>query len=166
MQSRMTNPALILPDATQPIQALLAVIYRSGVPRKTLGLVHLRASQINGCAACVDDGARRMKMEGETDERLAGVAVWREMPYFDDAERAALSLTEAMTRMSDSSDPVPDAVWGEAVRHFDERAVAGLILMVAITNLFNRINVTTRQVPGPVPSWEAKKPEPEAAHAR
>ncbi len=85
---------------------------------------------------------------GESDERLSAVAAWRDAPYFTDAERAALALTEAATRLSDRSDPVPDEVWGEAARHYDEPALAALILSIATTNVFNRLNVTTRQVAG------------------
>ena len=148
MQSRMSNPATILPDATNGIQALLKATRKGGVPSTTLELVHLRASQINGCSFCVDSGARSAKKAGETDERLFAVAAWREAPYFTDAERAALALTEAVTRLADRVDPVPDSIWDEAARHYDERGLAALILMIATTNLFNRLNATTRQVAG------------------
>jgi AhpD family alkylhydroperoxidase len=148
MQARMNNPAMILPDAMQAIQALQAAMESGGLPAATLGLVHLRASQINGCSVCVDSGTCHVKKAGETDERLFAVAVWREAPYFSEAERAALALTEAVTRLSDRADPVPDAIWEEAARHYDEPALAALILSIATTNLFNRLNVTTRQVAG------------------
>lgn len=148
MKARMKNPAMIIPDAMQPIQALYAATEKGGVPSKTLHLVHLRASQINGCSSCVDGGARNAKKAGETDERLFAVAAWRDAPYFTDAERAALALTEAVTRLSDRADPVPDEIWDEAARHYDERALAALILSIATTNVFNRLNVTTRQVAG------------------
>ena len=147
-QARMKNPAMILPDAMPAIQALLAATEKGGVPAATLGLVHLRASQINGCSVCVESGTCHVKQAGETDERLCAVAAWREAPYFSEAERAALALTEAVTRLSDRADPVPDATWEEAARHYDEPALAALILSIATTNLFNRLNVTTRQVPG------------------
>ena len=148
MQARMKNPALFLPDAMQALQALQAATQKGGVPAATLGLVHLRASQINGCSLCVDAGARSAKRAGETDERLFAVAAWREAPYFTEAERAALALTEAVTRLADRPDPVPDEIWEEATRHYDERGLAALILMIATTNLFNRLNVTTGQVAG------------------
>jgi AhpD family alkylhydroperoxidase len=147
-KSRMKNPAEIIPDAFEPIKALYAASFKSGVPPKTLALVHLRASQINGCSACVDSGARQAKKAGETDDRLFAVAAWRETPYFTEAERAALALAEAVTRLSDRPDPVPDEIWNEAARHYDEPALAGLILSIAATNVFNRLNVTTRQVAG------------------
>jgi AhpD family alkylhydroperoxidase len=148
MQSRMSNPATILPDATDGIQALLKATRKGGVPSKTLELVHLRASQINGCSFCVDSGARSARRAGETDERLFAVAAWREAPYFTDAERAALALTEAVTRLADRADPVPDSIWDEASRHYDEKGLSALLLMIATTNLFNRLNATTRQVAG------------------
>ncbi len=148
MHPRMSNPATILPDVNTGIQALLTATRQSGVPEAVLELVHLRASQINGCSFCVDSGARSAKKAGETDERLFAVAAWREAPYFSDAERAALALTEAVTRLADRTDPVSDDIWNEAARHFDERGLAAVILMIAVTNLFNRINVTTRQLAG------------------
>ena len=148
MQARMKNPAMVLPDAMQAIQALTKATRTGGVPPATLELVHLRASQINGCSACVDGGARSAKKAGETDERLFAVAAWREAPYFTDAERAALALTEAATRLADRTDPVPDTIWDEATQHYDERELAAIILTIATTNLFNRLNATTRQVAG------------------
>jgi AhpD family alkylhydroperoxidase len=148
MQARLKNPAMIFPEATKAIQVLLGATQSGGVPRRTLELAHLRASQINGCGFCVDIGAKQAKKGGESDERLLAVAAWRETPYFTDAERAALELTEAATRLADRADPVPDAVWEKAAKHYDERALAALILHVALTNLFNRVNVATRQVAG------------------
>ncbi len=148
MEARMKNPAMIIPDAMKAIQALNAATQEGGVPPATLGLVHLRASQINGCSFCCDSGSCHAKAAGETDERLFSVAAWREAPYFTGAERAALALTEAVTRLSDRADPVPDEIWDEAARHYDERGLAALLLMIATTNVFNRLNVPTRQVAG------------------
>ena len=147
-QARMKNPAAIIPGATQAIRALNSAIGKGGVAPATLALVHLRASQINGCSVCVDSGTRHARQGGETDERLATVAAWRDAPYFTDAERAALALTEAVTRLSDRPDPVSDEIWEEAAGHFDERALAALVLSITTTNVFNRLNVTTRQVAG------------------
>jgi AhpD family alkylhydroperoxidase len=148
LQARMSNSATVLPDVMQPIQALFKAISKGGVPQSALELVHLRASQVNGCSACVDAGARSARKAGETDERLFAVAAWRESPYFTDAERAALALAEAATRLADRADPVPDEIWDAAAAHYDERGLASLVLMIAVTNLFNRLNVTTRQVAG------------------
>jgi AhpD family alkylhydroperoxidase len=126
MQARMTNPAMIVPDAMQALQALGTSLRKSGAPSRMLDLVHLRASQINGCSVCVDMHSRSLKKAGETDERLFAVAAWREAPYFTDAERAALALTEAVTRLSDRANPVPDEIWDESARHYDEPALARL----------------------------------------
>ena len=148
MQPRMGNPAVILPDAMKALYALNAATESAGVPPATLQLVHLRASQINGCSVCVDGHPRMMKRAGETDERIIAVAAWWDAPYFTDAERAALALTEAVTRLNDRANPVPDDVWNEAARHFDERALAALVLAIASINVWNRLNVATRQVAG------------------
>jgi AhpD family alkylhydroperoxidase len=144
---------MMVPDAMQALQALGTSVAKGGVPRRTLELVHLRASQINGCSVCVDMHPRIAKKAGETDERLFAVAAWRETPYFNDAERAALALTEALTRLSDRSDPVPDEVWNEAARHYDEPTLAALLIAIAGINVWNRLNVATRQVVGSVP-WD------------
>lgn len=148
MQARMKNPAMILPDAMKGIQNLYKAMSQGGVPQQTLELVHLRASQINGCSACVDAGARSAKKVGETDERLFALAAWRETPYFTDAERAALALAEAATRLADRADAVPDEIWEEATKHFDEKGLAAIIIMIATTNLFNRLNATIREQAG------------------
>jgi AhpD family alkylhydroperoxidase len=145
MQSRMKNPAMVITAAMQPVQALWAAAQQGGVPERTLSLVHLRASQINSCSVCVDSGSSQAKKAGETDERLFAVAAWRDLPYFTEAERAALALTEAVTRLSDRPDPVPDEVWEQATRHYDEQAVAALIIGIAAVNI-NRLNVSTRQI--------------------
>jgi AhpD family alkylhydroperoxidase len=148
VQPRMKNPAMIIPDAMQAILALNAASEKGGVPISTLALVHLRASQINGCSSCVDSGVRSAKKDGESDERLAAVVAWRDAPYFSDAERAALAFTEAVTRLSDRTDPVPDEIWNEAAKHYDEEGLSSLILKIATTNVFNRLNVSTKQVAG------------------
>jgi AhpD family alkylhydroperoxidase len=148
MQARLKNPAAMVPGAWQAIQDLITSTRKAGTPERTMQLVHLRTSQINGCAPCVVGGVEHAKQLGETDERLFAVSAWREAPYFDDAERAALSLAEAVTRLSDRADPVSDEVWAEAAKHYDDRALAGLVLWIATTNLFNRCNVATRQVAG------------------
>jgi AhpD family alkylhydroperoxidase len=141
----MRNPVYVVPEALKALHAFAATT-KKGVSPNTLHLVHLRASQINGCSHCVDMHARELKEEGETDERLFAVAAWRDSPYFNDAERAALALTEAATRIADRPDAVPDDVWNEAARHYDEQALASLILNIAMINLWNRINVPIRQV--------------------
>ena len=148
MQARMGNPALVNPDAMKALWALKASTENTGVPSQTFGLVELRASQINGCGVCAVQHPNIARKLGETDERLFAVAAWREAPYFDDAERAALALTEAVTRLSDRDDPVSDEIWDEAARHYDEPALAALIIAIANINVWNRLNVVTRQVAG------------------
>jgi AhpD family alkylhydroperoxidase len=148
MQARMTHPVAVLPDALTALIGLSKAAESGTVPPATHKLVHLRASQINGCGVCVDMHARELRQLGESDERIAGVAAWRETPYFTDAERAALNLTEAATRLADRSDPVPDGVWDDAADHYDEKELAGLVLSIAAINAWNRINATTRQIAG------------------
>lgn len=148
MEARMKNPAMIFPEAIQSMFALNAVVEKAGLPSKTVGLVHLRVSQINGCSVCIDMHARMLQHEDETNERLFTVAAWRDAPYFTEAERTALALAEAVTRLSDRPDPVPDEIWEEATRHYDERALAGLLLAISLINVWNRLNVSTKQVAG------------------
>lgn len=148
MKARMKNPVMILPDAMQALQALRKSADKGGVPAKTLALVELRASQINGCSVCVDMHSRDLKKAGETDDRLFAVAAWLDNPCFTDAEHAALALAEATTRISDRANPVPDEIWAEAARHYDEKALAALIIAIANINAWNRLNVTVRQVVG------------------
>lgn len=132
------------PDVTAGVQLLFKAIYKAGVPRATLDLVHLRASQINGCSACVDGGIGSSRKAGVPDEQVRTVVAWRETPYFDDAERAALALTEAATRLADQPDPVPDEIWDAAAKHYSESELGAIVLMIATTNFFNRINRTIR----------------------
>ncbi|WP_428957738.1 carboxymuconolactone decarboxylase family protein [Streptomyces sp. cg35] len=146
MQSRMQNPAAVLPDAMSSIQQLFKAVHAGGVEGQTLELVHLRVSQINGCSACVDGGAKTARKAGVSDERLAAIAAWREAPYFTEPERAALALAEAATRLADRPDAVSDDIWDAAATHFDEKQLAALVLMIGVTNLFNRLNATTRQI--------------------
>jgi AhpD family alkylhydroperoxidase len=148
MQARMSNPVMILPEAMQAMLALGKATENGAVPAATIGLVQMRASQINGCSVCVDMHARQMRKAGESDERLFAVAAWRDAPYFTGAERAALTLAEALTRLDDRADAVPDEIWNEAARHYDERALASLLLSIALINVWNRLNVATRQVAG------------------
>ena len=148
MQARIQNPAMSVPRAMQALQDLGKAAHDRGLPARTRDLVYLRASQINGCGVCIELHARDLKREGETEERLFAVAAWRDAPYFTDPERAALALTEAATRLSDRPDPVPDEIWDDAARHYDESALAALVLAIANINVWNRLNVATRQVTG------------------
>ena len=148
MQPRINNPALTVPGAMHALQQLGAAARSAGVPATTLYLIEVRASQINGCSVCLDLHSRELKAAGEPDERIVMVGAWREAPYFSDAERAALALTEAATRLADRADPIPDEVWEAAARHYDASALAGLVVAIAAINAWNRINAATRQITG------------------
>ncbi len=160
-KSRMQNPAAIVPEAMAPLQALGQLLGQlKGEPARALSLAMLRASQLNGCALCLAGSCQTLRGLGESEERLFAVPAWRESTRFSSAERAALALSEAMTRMSDRPDPVPDAVWEEAARHFPERELAYLVLGIATINLYNRVNVATRQIGA---DWEGSAPRDGAA---
>src|SRR3954470_230073 len=145
MQTRIQNPAMSVPGAMQALVKLGTSATTAGIPETTLYLVHLRASQLNGCSVCVDIHSRELAHAGESRERVLTVAAWRETPYFTDAERAALALTEAATRLADRPDPVPDDIWNAAAAHFDPKQLAAIVLWIATTNFFNRINAATKQ---------------------
>jgi AhpD family alkylhydroperoxidase len=147
MTARIQNTAPN-PDLTTGVQHLFKAIYAGGVQQQTLELVHLRASQINGCSFCVDAGAKSAAKAGMSPEKLAAVTAWYDSQLFDDAERAALALTEAATRLADRPGAVTDEIWAEAAKHYDERQLGALVLMVGISNFFNRINTTLRVPPG------------------
>jgi AhpD family alkylhydroperoxidase len=145
MEARMTNPVAVLPDAMTAIQQLNKAAQVAGVPQSLMELVHMRASQINGCCACISWGVQSARKGGESDDRLLLLSAWREADCFSDAERAALALTEAATRLADRPGAVTDEIWDEAARHFDEKELAAIILTIGVTNLFNRLNTTVRQ---------------------
>jgi AhpD family alkylhydroperoxidase len=151
MKARIENAASS-PDVTTGVQHIFKAVYSAGLPRETLDLVHLRASQINGCSACVNAGVKSAANAGVSSDKLLTVAAWYENPLFDEAERAALALTEAATRLSDRPGAVTDEIWAESAKHYDERQLSALVLMVALTNFFNRINTTLRVPAGT--SWE------------
>lgn len=150
MHARMNNPVKVLPKSMKALYALSTSTDEAGVPALTIHLAHLRASQINGCGVCVDMHVKEALKDGETDERLHAVAAWRETPYFDDAERAALALTEAVTRLGDRPDPVPDDLWNEVTRHYGEAQISALLVQIAAINAWNRLNVSTKQLVGSV----------------
>src|SRR4051812_34657765 len=135
--ARLKQPVFLIPEAMPALQALGGAVAKAGLPPRLVELISLRASQINGCSVCVDGHPRIARKLGETDERLFAVSAWRDAPYFTPAERAALALTEAVTRLADRPDPVPDEVWEEAARHYDETALAGLGLAIAGINAGN-----------------------------
>jgi AhpD family alkylhydroperoxidase len=153
MHSRIQNPALSVAGALEAFQQLAASATQAEIPDTTLHMVHLRASQINGCSVCVDIHTRQLEHADERSERINTVAAWRDTPYFSDAERAALALTEAATRLADRPDPIPDDVWADAARHYTEPQLAALVVAIATINAFNRVNVATRQITG---GWIAR----------
>jgi AhpD family alkylhydroperoxidase len=148
VEARMNNPMLMFPDAFKAIQAMHEATSAGGLPDVTRHMVHLRASQINGCSFCAAMHSREMREARESDERIFTVAAWREAPFFTDAERAALALTEALTRLSDRPDAVPDELWDEVYRQYDEPAIAALLIEIGLINVWNRVNVAVRQVAG------------------
>jgi AhpD family alkylhydroperoxidase len=120
----------------------------AGLPESTRELVLLRVSQINGCGFCVDMHAKDAAAAGETAQRLHLVAVWREATVFTDAERAALELAEQGTRIADAAGGVPDEVWANAAKHYDENQLMALVATIATINAFNRFNVIVQQPAG------------------
>ncbi len=147
VKTRMGNPVELVPDAGRAMQALLMAIQGGGVPLQTLELVRLRTSQINGCGICVEAHTAELRKTGASDERITAVAAWRDTPYFTETERAALALGESVTRLSDRIDPVPDDVWEDATRQFNELELAILLLAIAGTNFFNRLHTATKHWP-------------------
>jgi AhpD family alkylhydroperoxidase len=160
MQARIESPAQTVPGAMAALQRLGRAVHETGIPETTLKLVELRASQINGCSICVDMHSRELKHLGEPDERINTVAAWREAPYFTDAERAALALAEATTRIADRPDAVSDEVWDETARHYDEQQLAALVIAIATINFINRINAATRQISGHWVTQYISRPQP------
>jgi AhpD family alkylhydroperoxidase len=148
MQARMTHPVYVVPAAMEALAAYSHAADGLGVPAETLEMLHLRASQINGCSVCVQLHSANLKKEGMSDERLYGVAAWRDAPCFSDAERAALELAEVVTRVADRAEPVPEEVWAEAARHYDEQGLSALLISITSINVWNRLNAATRQPAG------------------
>ena len=139
---------MIVPGAMQSLHALAQASCDTGVAPELIDMVHLRASQINGCSVCVMMHTADLRKRGESEDRITAVSAWRETPYFTDAERAALALTESVTRLADTPDPVPDPIWDAAAAHYDESQLAGLLLAIAGINVWNRLNAATRQMAG------------------
>jgi AhpD family alkylhydroperoxidase len=139
--------AALAPGAYKAMLTLDRAAHQTALPKPLVELVKLRASQINGCVYCVDMHSTDAKAGGETDPRLYAVAVWQDAPFFTESERAAFALTEAMTRLSETGDRVPDEVWKRATGHFTDELLAQLVMAIVTINAWNRICVTTRMVP-------------------
>jgi len=142
----MTNPAYVLPDGMKGIASIFKAVNTGGLPQELQELVGLRASQINGASACVHAHSSNLIKADESADRITAVAAWRDTPFFTKAERAALELTEAVTRLADrSGDAVDDYLWDRITDHFDEGQVAALLLMIGMTNMFNRLNAAIKE---------------------
>jgi AhpD family alkylhydroperoxidase len=160
MEPRITSPAISVPSVAEAMLALgkaaTDAAEAAGVPTSTIELIGLRASQINGCALCLDLHARSARKGGETDERLLTLSAWREAPYFTEAERAALALTEAGCRLADRASPIPDEVFEQVSGCYDEPAFAALVVAITAINAWNRLNVVSGQVAdGGISQWVA-----------
>ena len=134
--------------SAEPAKSMLALgayIARSGLEKGLIELVKIRASQINGCAFCIDMHTKDARAEGETEQRIYALNAWRETPFFTDRERAALAWAEAVTRVGEG---VPDPVFEEASRHFTEKELVDLTWAVVAINGWNRIAISFRAVPG------------------
>ncbi|MFJ4899932.1 MULTISPECIES: carboxymuconolactone decarboxylase family protein [unclassified Streptomyces] len=142
----LENP--VAGKALKHIIAAGSALAESTLPLATQELVKLRASQINGCAGCVDMHTKEAAHAGETAVRLHLVAAWREATVFTDAERAALELAEQGTRIADAAGGVPDEVWANAAKYYDDDQLAALVCVIAVINTFNRLNVIIQQPAG------------------
>jgi AhpD family alkylhydroperoxidase len=149
MEARLNfNSSPALAKFVKYLNSASAVVSESAIPATTQELVKIRASQINGCAACTDMHTKDAAHAGESSVRLSLVAVWREATVFTEPERAALELTEQGTRIADAPGGVGDEAWTNAAKHYDEGQLAALVLLIAVINTYNRINVLTRQPAG------------------
>jgi len=124
------------------------VLGDSTLPPATRHLVEIRASQINGCGFCTDMHTKDAAHAGESQLRLNLVATWREATVFTEAERAALELAEQGTRIADAAGGVTDEAWADAAKHYDEEQLGALVAVIALINLYNRVNVIVRQPAG------------------
>ncbi|MEX0173946.1 carboxymuconolactone decarboxylase family protein [Streptomyces sp. LMG1-1-1.1] len=141
MSPRMDNPSLVVPGALQPLLDLTEVIGNVGVPQTTLDLVRLLVSEINGRVYTLEDIADK------ADKRLAKVSDWRNQTVFDDAERSALAMAEAVTLMTDPVDMAPDEVWEESAKYYNDEQLGAIVMHIGLVNFWNRVNVATRQEP-------------------
>ncbi|MDL9980940.1 carboxymuconolactone decarboxylase family protein [Microbacterium sp. ASV49] len=148
LKARMPHPAFLVEGAMDALAGLSKSARSAGVPESINHLVTLRASQINGCSWCTVEHAAELRADGASEARIAAVAAWREAPYFTARERAALALTEALTRCADRPDPVSDELWAEVSALFGNREIAALLLEIGAINVWNRLNAAIRQPAG------------------
>jgi AhpD family alkylhydroperoxidase len=140
------DPSKVSPDAYRAIMGVELFVRGSGLETSLIELIKLRASYMNGCAYCVDMHAKDARAEGETEQRVYAVPLWRETGFYTDRERAALAFTEAVTELGEGG--VSDAVFAEARRHFDDAEMVKLTMAVVAINCWNRVAVTFRTEPG------------------
>jgi AhpD family alkylhydroperoxidase len=138
--------AKVAPGTYQAMLGLEKYLHQSGLEESLLHLIKLRASQINGCAYCLDMHWKDLKAVGEQDHRLYELDAWEESPFYSERERAALAWTDAVTRVADSR--VPDELYAEVRKHFSDKELADLTLAVATINAWNRLAISARTVPG------------------
>ena len=153
MQARI-NYVKAAPGAFKAMAGLEEYLHQSGLEAPLLHLIKMRASQINGCAYCIDMHSKDLRALGETEQRIYGLDAWEETPYYTDRERAALAWTEAVTRVTDGH--VSDQVYEEVRSHFSEKELADLTLAVAAINAWNRLAIAGRAVPG---TYQPAKPK-------
>jgi AhpD family alkylhydroperoxidase len=134
------------PGAYRAMAGIEQYLHNCGLEESLLNLIRLRASQINGCAFCIDMHWKDLRAQGETEQRLYGLDAWRESPWYTDRERAALAWTEAVTLVASSH--VPESIYDEVRPHFNERELSDLTLAVAAINAWNRLSIATRKEPG------------------
>jgi len=145
MESRL-NYGAVAPQGIHGMRGLEEYVRRCGLEPKLLELVRLRASQINGCAYCIDMHTKDARLEAESEQRLYALSAWHETPFYSDRERAALAWTEAVTRIGEHG--VLDELYEEARRYFTEKELVDLTLAVITINGWNRLAISFRTVPG------------------
>lgn len=160
MDSRL-NYGKVAPDGIRALGCLEDYLRRSGLEPDLLNLIKARASQLNGCAYCLDMHTKEARAAGETEQRLYTLSAWRETPFFTDRERAALAWTEAVTLVSHG--PVPDALYKEARQYFSEKELVDLTLALVAINGWNRLSISFRTIPG---TYRVKALAPDGAGPR
>jgi AhpD family alkylhydroperoxidase len=138
------------PEPVKALAGVNAALLRAGLDRRLMNLLFLRVSQINGCSYCVDEHARDLRAEGETNERLDGLAGWRESPYFTDAEKAALEWAESLTHVDLTH--APDSAYAPLGKYFDDKTIANITYAIALMNAWNRIAIGFHKGPMPRPA--------------
>jgi AhpD family alkylhydroperoxidase len=139
------NYAAIAPEATKALAGVNAALLRAGLDKRLMDLLFLRVSQINGCSYCVDEHARDLRRAGESNERLDGLAGWRDSPYFTEAEKAALEWAESLTHVDVTH--APDAAYEPLTRHYDDKQVANITYAIALMNAWNRVGIGFQLAP-------------------